>query len=186
MEVGGSHNQLSAGIRNPRIVSVGQQFSAQNYGLIFFYSYAQHYYEHLPILDRVTSISEFHDSNEFLFWTTIRIALYHNPSYGQLFVLLSQGYQNLLAARVLGPIQDFRTLQAIILICYWPTSGKRQSDDPSWQYCGIALNKAMQMGIDQPGPGRHLAPFGGRSNAHQMSVYTRQMTWLACFAISSM
>ncbi|KEF59048.1 uncharacterized protein A1O9_03891 [Exophiala aquamarina CBS 119918] len=161
-------------------VSINYQQASEILGF-----YARHYYEHLPILDRVTSISEFHDSSEFLFWTTMRISLYNNPGYGDLFALLSQPYRNLLTTRVLAPIQDFRTLQAIILICHWPTSGIRQSDDPSWQYCGIALNTAMQMGIDQPGPGRRLAPFGGRSNAHQMSVYTRQMTWLACFSIST-
>lgn len=149
-------------------------------------SYALHYSEHLPILERVESISEFHDSNPFLFWTIIRVATYNNPTYCHLFPRLTEPYQHLLTTRALSPIRDFKTLQALIITCYWPTSGLRQSNDSSWQYCGIALNTAMQMGLDQPGPGRRLAAFGGLSNAHLVSVYTRQMTWLACFCISTM
>lgn len=148
-------------------------------------SYAQNYYEHLPILDQVTSISELHDSNPFLFWTIMRIACYRHPTSSHLFQSISKPYQYLLATSIFAPIRDLRTVQAIVMICYWPTSGNNQSDDPSWQYCGVALNAAMQMGLDQPGPGRRLAGFGGKSNAHQMSVYTREMTWLAVFFIST-
>lgn len=115
----------------------------------------------------------------------MRTASYHNTNHSHLHDMIAQSYKHLVSTSVLAPIRDFKTLQALIILCYWPNSGPRQSDDPSWQYCGIALNTAMQMGLDQPGPGRAMPGFGGRSNAHLVNVYYRQMTWLACFYIST-
>ena len=148
-------------------------------------SYAQTHHEHLPLLERVTSISEFHDSNPLLFWTVLRTSSYRNPKSNYVFDLSSQAYQHLLGSSLLAPIRDFRTIQAIIILCYWPNSGARQSQDPSWQYCGIALNSALQMGLSQEQPEKIPPGFGGRFNVHQMSVHSRHMTWLACFYIST-
>jgi hypothetical protein len=82
-------------------------------------------------------------------------------------------------------IHDFRTIQALIIFCHWPNSGQRQSQDPSWQYCGVALNAALQMGLDHVRPEKIEPGFHGRSNIQQISVYARHMTWLACFHIST-
>ncbi|OCT49092.1 hypothetical protein CLCR_04801 [Cladophialophora carrionii] len=148
-------------------------------------SYAHNYYDHLPILDKVTSISTLHDSNPFLFWTILRVACYRHPRFSHVFELSWQPYRLLLMSNLVAIIHDFRTIQAIVILCHWPNSGPRQSQDPSWQYCGIALNAAMQMGLDQPHPEKIAPGFHGRSNVHQMSVYSRHMTWLACFHIST-
>ncbi|EXJ56919.1 hypothetical protein A1O7_07263 [Cladophialophora yegresii CBS 114405] len=147
--------------------------------------YALHYYDHLPILDKVTSISALHDPNHLLFWTVLRVACYRHPRFSHVFELSWQPYRLLLMSHLVAIIHDFRTIQAIVILCHWPNSGPRQSQDPSWQYCGIALNAAMQMGMDQPHPEKISPGFHGRSNVHQMSVYSRHMTWLACFHIST-
>lgn len=137
------------------------------------------------MLEDIVSISELADSNKLLFWTIMRISSYRHPTFHHIFKILDESYRNLLASSLLPPINDFRTLQAIILICYWPTSGERQSDDPGWQLSGMAMNAAMQMGLDQPGPGRRLAGFSGKSNAHHMAIRVRYMTWIAIFFINS-
>ena len=149
------------------------------------YSYSKYYYEHLPMLDRITSISALHQLNPLLFWTIIRVSSYRHPKYTDTCTLSASAYQSLLCATICNPIRDFRTVQALVILCYWPNSGERQSQDPSWQYCGVALNSAMQMGIDQPCHEGVNAGFGGHSNIHQMSSYSRQMTWLAHFCIST-
>lgn len=148
-------------------------------------SYALNYHEHLPILEKVQSVSQLHDSNPFLFWTILRTACCRHPVLSYLFDLFSKPYHNLLGTAMTTAIHDFRTIQAILILCYWPNSGRRQSQDASWQLCGLALNAAMQMALDQPGPGRPFPGFAGRSNAHQMSVYSRHTTWLSLFYVST-
>ena len=148
-------------------------------------SYAENYYEHVPILDHVLSISDLHDLNPLLFWTLIRTSSYRHPNFGEIFFSSTQAYQNLLSTTICNPISDFRAVQALIILCHWPNSGERQSQDPSWQYCGVALNSAMQMGMDQSNHEHVDAGFGGRANVHQMTSFSRRMTWMACFCIST-
>ncbi|OQV08211.1 Fungal specific transcription factor domain-containing protein [Cladophialophora immunda] len=147
--------------------------------------FANYYYEHLPMLDRLNSVSELHESNPLLFWSIVRTSSYRNARYTDIFTNSAPSFQELLSTALSNPICDFRTVQALIILCYWPNSGERQSQDLSWQFCGVALNAAMQMGMDQPSHERVNAGFGGRSNIHQMSRYARQMTWLALFCIST-
>ncbi|KIW65452.1 hypothetical protein PV04_07711 [Phialophora macrospora] len=147
--------------------------------------YAHNYYDHLPIFDRATSISALHDSNPLLFWTILRVACYRHPKFSHIFESTSQPYRLLLMNNLVAVIHDFRTIQALVVLCHWPNSGPRQSQDPSWQYCGVAVNAAMQMGLDQAHPEKIAPGFHGRFNVHQMSVYSRHMTWLACFHIST-
>lgn len=147
--------------------------------------YAKNNHEHLPILDRVTSISELHDSNQFLFWTILRTSMHRHPELSYLFQLLRQPYQHLLMRYLLPTIRDFRTIQAILILCHWPHSGPRQSEDASWQYCGMALNSAMQMGLDKDQPEDISPGFHGKFNLHETTPFSRHMTWLACFYIST-
>ncbi|KIW83723.1 hypothetical protein Z517_02969 [Fonsecaea pedrosoi CBS 271.37] len=147
--------------------------------------YAHNYYPHLPILDRVTSVADFHDSNVFLFWTLLRTACYRHPKFGHVFQLIARPYEQLLAIHLLSPIRDFRIIQAILILCHWPNTGSQQSKDPSWQYCGIAMNAALQMGLDQLEAEMLHPGSRGQSKALQMSVQSRRMTWLACFNTST-
>jgi hypothetical protein len=137
------------------------------------------------MLDQVTSVSELHDSSPLLFWTILRISAYRRPQATHIFELTAVPYRNLLMCHLYSIMHDFRTIQAIILLCHWPNSGPRQSQDASWQYCGAALNAALQMGLNQPRPEKIALAFQGKSNAHEMSAYSRHMTWLACFSAST-
>lgn len=51
-----------------------------------------------------------------------------------------------------------------------------QSDDPSWNYCSLAVSAVQQIGIHEPARAEDSRP--ARSIAYLKS-------WLACFVIST-
>jgi hypothetical protein len=70
------------------------------------------------------------------------------------------------------PITSIESIQAIVLICYWPLSTDRQLEDPSWNYCGLATHAALRLRLDRPG------------NNRDNTSLQRRKTWLACVKLN--
>ncbi|ORX90664.1 hypothetical protein BCR34DRAFT_501846 [Clohesyomyces aquaticus] len=53
-----------------------------------------------------------------------------------------------------------RTIQALLFQLVWPLPIQRQIEDPTWLYCGVAMNAALYMGIHSAKPARSLRGLG--------------------------
>lgn len=77
-------------------------------------------------------------------------------------------------------IRSTYTIQALLLLCLWPFPVQSQLDDPSWEYCGMAVAAALKMGLEdrpvswgqtvRPSPDEHIP---------------RLKAWLGCFVVST-
>ena len=115
-----------------------------------------------------------------LFWTIIITASRHSTSYSYLYDSLRAGYEDLLAKNMIKVIRSVAQLHAILILVMWPLPYPGPMNDPSWGYCGLALNAALQMGMHRPGFHREY----GFPDLTQEQVQLRTVTWMMAFQTS--
>ena len=115
-----------------------------------------------------------------LFWTVIITASRHSTSYSYLYDSLRAGYEDLLAKNMIKVIRSVAQLHAILILVMWPLPYPGPMNDPSWGYCGLALNAALQMGMHRPGFHREY----GFPDLTQEQVQLRTVTWMMAFQTS--
>ena len=84
-------------------------------------------------------------------------------------------------------IQSIEAVQALLILCNWPVPKVNQGADPAWNYSGLAINAAMQMGLHHPlSTPDSLHDYSGWTKAalSRVSLRTRVLTWLSCFNIN--
>jgi hypothetical protein len=140
-------------------------------------SFVRNQYHHLPILDTRTPIKTIQKDTPLLFWSIIAAACHFHPKYYERVSLLRDPFNELLGKAFTTSPMSLRTIQAVLLSCYWPFPCKTQPQDPSWIHCGSAINAAIYLGLNSP-KGHQSANI----SAEERNIRAR--TWLACFYIS--
>lgn len=124
-----------------------------------------------------------HHTSPFLFWTIIAVvsARLYEGADNSLFDRIRVRYDELLKTEILNAPLPLQKIQALLHLCMWPLPVETQTQDPSWLYCGIALNSALYMGLHRQGPMPSLRSVGVASGSTQ----ARANTWLGCFYVST-
>lgn len=97
----------------------------------------------------------------------------------RLFNRIHGPYDELVKAEILQAPLPLVKIQALLHLCVWPLPVDSQTKDPSWLYCGIALNSALYMGLHRLHPTPSLRSVGVASGSAQ----ARANTWLGCFYV---
>ncbi|OTA98993.1 hypothetical protein M426DRAFT_16849 [Hypoxylon sp. CI-4A] len=144
------------------------------------------YHPSLPILGPV-SLKTIHQSHPFLFWTIIVIVSQRSPapSDEHLFSRLHDPYLHMLREEILKAPMPLSKIQALLFICTWPLPVMHQRDDPSWLYCGIAVNAALYMSLHRSSPKSGATPSLYSIGVLSGSARERTNTWLGCFYVST-
>ena len=150
---------------------------AQNLTFIFP-SFAQFQYFHLPILDTDTDIESMQRNTPFLFWTIIMISCRYHHLHHELLPLLRVPYQEFLGRAMVVAPMSLRTIQALLLLCYWPLPCRTQPQDPSWNILGLVLNAAKYQGLNTG-----LDHYSLKSPTSERQLRSR--TWLAVFLVGT-
>lgn len=137
-------------------------------------SFRRHYHRHLPIVDVQKSMDTIFCDSAFLFWAIVITAAQYHPVHSGQFHRLGQPFKRLVADHLVHSIRSIYTIQALLLLIVWPFPVLQQDDDPSWNYCGIAVSATLKMGFDDT----------NRNNMSD-SMIQRTKTWLGCFAVST-
>lgn len=146
------------------------------YHLIRFSTF---FYPHFPILDSPISIMAMSRSTPILFFTILTIVTGRRlkESHSELYNQLKEPFLNLLRTSILKAPLPLLTIKALLHLIMWPLSAERQPQEPSWLYCGIALNAASYMGLHQHKPITSLRSIGVIPGL----MKARVNTWLGCF-----
>ena len=140
--------------------------------------YYMHYQDRLPILPDLSSFAKSYVSCPFLFWTVIAVASKHSQQHSHLYSNLVKPVQSLAADINAAAGQSLATIQALLILCWWPFPFRATINDPSWTYCGLAIHKALQIGLHRP---LHCSDFEYQAEHDSKDLTVRQKTWLACF-----
>jgi hypothetical protein len=103
----------------------------------------------MPILEPVISLQKLYEQSPVLFWALALTASRHHPHHSQLYEQMREPYHNLFSGMISRPIHALKDLHALLTLCHWPFEVEAQVDDPSWSYTGMAVNAALNMGLDK-------------------------------------
>ncbi|KAI5860998.1 fungal-specific transcription factor domain-containing protein [Durotheca rogersii] len=144
------------------------------------------YCPHMPILGPI-SLNGTYQSQPFLFWTIVIIVALRSPvpSDENLFTRLRDPYMQMLRGEILRSPMPLGKIQALLFLCTWPLPVSSQRDDPSWLYCGIAVNAALYMGLHRSNPKAGDIPSFYSIGVVAGSAHERNNTWLGCFYVST-
>lgn len=136
----------------------------------------------LPLIGSI-SMRRIYDSQPFLFWTIVIVVASHFPGSPnhELYGLIQEPYRELLKEEILNAPLPLHKIQALLILCIWPLPVGHQPNDPSWLYCGIAIQAARYMSLDREQSVPSLRSLGVASDSAQ----SRVNTWLACFYIAT-
>ncbi|UKZ86520.1 uncharacterized protein TrAFT101_002345 [Trichoderma asperellum] len=138
--------------------------------------FQQYYSDHVPFIDIEKSATSIYQASDVLFWALLLISARNHPLFNRQFPQLQSAFHRLLSEYVVRTIDCTYTIQALLLLCTWPMPVARQCDDPSWNYCNLAVSAVQQIGIHEP-----IHTEGKRSA--QSIGYLK--SWIGCFVIST-
>lgn len=152
-------------------------------GLLLRYSrFADMFRPQLPITGAL-SISRVYHYQPLLFWTIIIIVAWHvrGESHTEILQQFRQPYETFLQRQMLDAPLPLYKIQALILLSEWPLGVDTQTRDPSWLYCGVAIQAARFMSLDRQQTIPSLRSLGVASG----SIHARINTWLGLFYVST-
>ena len=118
----------------------------------------------------------------------ILVAAQSHDRHSAIYDQVASAHDNLLSGIVHIAIQRVETVQALLLLCLWPVPKPRAAYDPSWNYIGLAIHAAAQLGCHDPLPATSAARdwmgFGSGA-ARDVEPSIQASTWLACFRIGT-
>lgn len=151
-----------------------------------FRLFTTYFHPHLPILGPV-SLKTIYHSQTFLFWTILIIIAQRSPVIPDenLFIRLHEPYVQMLRSEALRAPAPLSKIQALLFLCLWPLPVTNQREDPSWLYCGIAINAALYMSLHRSSPRAGATPSFYSLGVISGSTHERTNTWLGCFYVST-
>ncbi|KAF5712237.1 transcription factor [Fusarium globosum] len=147
-----------------------------------FMVFAEYMRPRLPVVASLSAQAAY-ENQPFLFWTIVTIVLCRLPEPHSipLFQLLRAPYERLVQETVTDAPLPLYKVQALLLLCNWPLPTDKQWKEPSWLYCGVAIQAARYLSLDRQQTIPSLRVIGVTSG----SIRSRINTWLSCFSVST-
>lgn len=147
-----------------------------------FNEYFSNYHAFLPLLDPDKSPERYFELSELLFWTIITIAARRFRADDNLLHKLTEPYTRLVWSTVSKVPQNYHHVKALCLLCTWPLPCSSTARDPTFQFSGVMMKVAMQIGLHRPS---HPEDFSrSRVQLREEDVRDRLTTWATCNIIA--
>ncbi|KAK4506507.1 hypothetical protein PRZ48_000239 [Zasmidium cellare] len=143
--------------------------------------YYQYYHPRFPVLCGRECLTNWYNKCPLLLGTTLCVAAENRAQYAPLRDRLVPNVQRLAMDTIGAARNPCLTVQALLLLSWWPLSLDASVLNPSWAYCGLATHTALQFGLHRsqhPGDFR----YGYVSTEHSRNGMSR--TWLASFIVN--
>lgn len=102
------------------------------------------------MLDPCKSPDDYYESSQLLFWCIIVIGGRNWPADRQLSATLYKIVHKLVWEKVADPPLSLHNIQALLLICMWPSTNVHLWSDISMSLSNIAMTAAMHSGLHRP------------------------------------
>lgn len=146
-------------------------------------SFFSDYHPEFPILPGAATFAPEYDSNALLFWALIAIASKHMRPYANLHLALEEHIHRLATQPSLTVDHPLGTVQALLLLCFFPFNFQASNRDPSWNYAGTAYYTALRFGLHRP---QHFSDFVYNDRLDESGMQAFRRTWIGCFIMNQM
>lgn len=122
-----------------------------------------------------------YDRCPLLFWVLIAVASKSLESYSHYHSALEPHIQRLATDIFSAADHPLGTVQALLILCWWPFSFHAQRNDPSWTYCGLAVHTALRFGLHRP---HHFSDFVYNDSLDTPGIAAFTRAWVGCFIVN--
>lgn len=143
--------------------------------------YYQSYHTRFPILYGRETLPKWYNQCPLLLGVMLSIAAGNRPEFAPLRETLTPNVQRLAVDTIAAVQNPCQTVQALLLLSWWPLSLDASVLNPSWAYCGLANHTALQFGLHRS---QHLGDFRYGYSPGEESRQSMRRTWLACFIVN--
>ncbi|CAI6097459.1 unnamed protein product [Clonostachys chloroleuca] len=140
-------------------------------------------HEDFPILPDLLYFVRGYNRCKFLFWVVIAIGSKSTENHEQLYTQL-RPHIRLLVSDLDGAVEHaLGTVQALLLLCWWPFPFQATRSDPSWSYSGLAVHTALRAGIHRP---HHFSDFMYNDRLDDAGIQAFRKAWIGCFIVNQL
>lgn len=140
--------------------------------------YILHYHPYLPFLDSATSLHEYYESCELLFWSVIAVAARRLQSHPTLLAKLARSVTDLLWKTLRSIPYSLRVVQSLVIICTWPFPTSSSTADPTYMLAGMMVQMGTQMGLHRALNAEDFVKVPLHLSVYEYSEWVK--TWEAC------
>lgn len=141
-------------------------------------SYILHYHPYLPFLDPGTTIHEYYESSELLFWSIISVAARRLQSHPTLLQKLARSVTDLLWKTLRSIPYSLRAVQSLIILCTWPFPTSSSTADPTYMLAGMMVQLGTQMGLHRALSAEDFVKVPLHLSMYEYSEWIK--TWESC------
>ena len=141
-------------------------------------SYILHYHPCLPFLDPSTSLHEYYESSELLFWSIIAVAARRLQSHPTLLAKLARSVTDLLWKTLRSIPYSLRVVQSLVILCTWPFPTSSSTADPTYMLAGMMVQLGTQMGLHRALSAEDFVKVPLHLSVYEYSEWVK--TWEAC------
>ncbi|RMD42606.1 hypothetical protein DV735_g2555, partial [Chaetothyriales sp. CBS 134920] len=132
----------------------------------------------LPFLNPERTADEYYQRSPLLFWVIMNVAARHFAGDPDLFGALCQPLSKLTWETLADVPQNYHVVKALILLCAWPLPTSSTSTDPTFMYCGLMIQIALQIGLHRPSHAQDFSKF--RVELRDAELQDRVVVWSVC------
>ncbi|RMZ78359.1 hypothetical protein DV738_g3843, partial [Chaetothyriales sp. CBS 135597] len=132
----------------------------------------------LPFLNPERTADEYYQRSPLLFWVMMNVAARHFAGDPDLFGALCQPLAKLTWETIADVPQNYHVVKALILLCAWPLPTSSTSTDPTFMYCGLMIQIALQIGLHRPSHAQDFSKF--RVELRDAELQDRVVVWSVC------
>jgi Fungal specific transcription factor domain len=140
------------------------------------------YHPYLPFLDSKMAPEECFEYCPALFWTIISVGARRYQSDATLLNRLTGPVTRLVWSALADMKQMYGIVKALCLLCTWPFPTSSTSSDPTFMFCGMMMQIAMQIGLHRPSHAQDFSKF--RMELQEDELKDRVRTWAICNQVS--
>ncbi|KAF2156318.1 hypothetical protein K461DRAFT_265718 [Myriangium duriaei CBS 260.36] len=157
----------------PAFLSLGQFSIPWTDAENLFQQFIVYQYQHCPIIPKDSQLADLFRASPILIWTILLITSLRNKAYSHHHERLFGPYQAMLGEMLIASTPRLDSVQALVLLMYWPTQDFRLPSDPTWRLCGWATHAALQLRLN-----RHSH---AKASQDAIDIPYGLATWMACY-----
>lgn len=141
-------------------------------------SFFSQYHPFLPFLDSAKAPEDYFDYCPALFWAIVSVGARRYRSDATLLNRLAGPVTRLVWSALADMKQMYGVVKGLSLLCTWPFPTSSTSSDPTFMFCGVMTQIAMQIGLHRPSHAQDFSKF--RMELQEDELKDRVRTWAVC------
>ncbi|KAH8688725.1 hypothetical protein BGW36DRAFT_331149 [Talaromyces proteolyticus] len=144
--------------------------------------FSENYHRQCPFLPPFPTFLEYSEACPLLLHTILVISLGGKPEHVELFSKVVDSVRTMSYDSMKPEHLSLQSMQALLLLCYWPLPYSKRIEDPLHSFIAIATHMGYRLGLHRPS---HFAmDFENKTLLDGNIAILGRITWAVCFIMN--